>query len=195
MKRLDEAEKASDAALEKLGAAFRAQEHFEVLHRSLERSGAASVSTQDHRSFIAALANGSDVDVPAGRPDQLNEVAQQLADAESEIRKWRGVRSITEQEITARRVLLKSARRDVANAANAAAASSVDNVDAIVEATSANLARLWQLNLLSPGDARISSFFHAIAVMDQPALLRHPAATQLREYRDALQRDPDAAAL
>lgn len=185
---LAEAETASDNALEKLGAAFREQEELERLHRDLSRNAAAA-PFNDHGRLIAALAGGSDVEVPAPPVDRLSEVSAALAAAEKEIRKWREIRKITGQEVDARRVMLESARRDVAKAANVAAASTVD-VDALAARFSADLATLRQVNELAPDDARVRDALGGI--MDAPAALRHPAAQRLRDFREALLQDANA---
>jgi hypothetical protein len=191
-KSLSEAEAASDNALEKLGAAFREQEDLERLHRDVGRNGAATPA-YDHGRLIAALAGGSDVEAPAPPPDRLGEVTQQLAAAESEIKKWRALRAITGQEVDARRVMLESARREVQKAANEVVAAGVD-VASIIESTTANISLLWQLNVIAPGDARLHAFFNGVTVMNQSDALRRPSAQRLRDFRDALMHDADAAA-
>ena len=191
-KSLDEAEAASERALEKLGAAFREQETLQRLHRDVERNAADTVRAQRYGRMIAALANGVDIEAPAPTVDRLGEIAQQLAAVEQEISKWRDVRQVIEREIAERRAVLEAAQREVDKAARAVAVASVTDVDAIIAQTLANLSTLFQLNLMDPGDARISSFFHGVTVMDQSAALRHPAAQRLRDFAAALLRDAAA---
>lgn len=191
-KSLAEAEAASENALEKLSVAFREQEHLELLHRDIARNASATPA-HDHGRLIAALAGGSDVEAPAPPPDRLSEVTSALAAAEKEIRKWREVRKITEAEITARRLMLESARRDVQKAANEVVAAGVD-VASIIESTTANISLLWQLNVIAPGDAQLHAFFNGVTVMNQSDALRRPSAQRLRDFRDALMHDADAAA-
>jgi hypothetical protein len=189
-KSLAEAEAASENALEKLSVAFREQEHLELLHRDIARNASATPA-HDHGRLIAALAGGSDVEVPAPPVDRLGEVTSALAVAESEIKKWRALRAITGQEVDARRAMLEAARREVRKAASAVVGTGVD-VDALVESTTATISLLWKLNVIVPGDARLHAFFNGVTVMDQSDALRHPAAQRLRAYRDALLNDADA---
>jgi hypothetical protein len=189
-----EAEAANERSLEKLGAAFREQETLSRLRRDIERNAADTVAMAGYGRMISALAVGGDIEPPAAAVDRLGEVTQNLAAAEKEIEKWRAVRRAIEGEIADRQSVLELARREVDAAARAVAVASVDNVDAVIAQTLANLSTLFQLNLMAPGDARISSFFHGVTIMDQAAVQHHPAAQRLRDFAAALRRDADAAA-
>ena len=191
---LAEAETASERALEKLGAAFSTQEDLRRLHRDVERNATVASAAQGCGRLIAALAEGEEIEPPAPAVDRLGEVTQNLAAVEQEISKWRDVRKVIEAEIAERQAAVELAQLEVERAARAVAVASVDNVDAIIAQTLANLSTLFQLNAMAPGDARISSFFNNITMMDQSAALRHPAAMRLRGFHEELMRDADAAA-
>ena len=193
-KSVAEAERANDNALERLGAVSREHEELTWTHRDVSRNAASAVmAANEGRRLIEALANGGDIEPPAPQVDRLGEVTRQLADTEIEISKWRSVRRAIEGEIADRQSALEAARRDVDKAARAVCVANVNDVEAVIDATSANLAVLFQLNLLSPGDARIYRFFHGVTIMDQAEALRHPAAQRLRDHLAALMRDAEAA--
>ena len=140
------------------------------LHRDVERNATAAGAAHECGRMISALPMAAILNRPRRLVDRLGEVTRHLAAAEKEISKWREVRRVIEREISERQAALEAARREVDKAARAVAVASVDNVDAIVAQTLANLAALFQLNLLSPGDARIHEFFHGVTLMDQSAV-------------------------
>jgi uncharacterized protein YlzI (FlbEa/FlbD family) len=188
-KHIDEATAAEKNAQLRLSAAY---EREELLNASLLEYAEPSPD-----QLISHLAAGGDVEVRDGEQD----LRDKLSEVGKEIEKWRGLRDLARGEVAERKDTLLAAQRKAIEAADAVMVATID-VDALVAETADLQARVInnrvKLAFVSsmidgPDRDRVKDFLRVAWLRHGESHL-HPATQDMRAFRDALTRDPNAPA-